>query len=212
MDENSICSLLSSVEKTDVLINNAGASQMGPVEEVSMEKMEKLFQLNLFGHIRLMQGIIPKMRARGGGTIINVTSLASHLPVPFSSVYAAGKAAMEVLTNGLRNELLPFGIRAVTVAPSFVKTGIFQEKICPEGSVYQKNLHTAKAIRDANIAAGTDPADIAQEILKIIRMKNPAPFYAVGKGARLLSLTSKLLPGRWVENSIRKKFNLGSLN
>ncbi|MBP7175913.1 MAG: SDR family oxidoreductase [Thermoclostridium sp.] len=210
IDEKSIDALLDRLERVDVLVNNAGASQMGPVEEVSMEKVRQLYQLSFFGHLRLIQGIIPKMRQQNQGIIINVTSLASHLPVPFSSVYASAKSAMEVMGNGLRNELAPFGIRVVTVAPSFIKTDIYQEKILGAGSVYAGALNTAKAIRDSKIQNGSDPAVVAAKIMQIIGCKNPKPFYAAGQSAVLMALISKLIPAELVEKSIRKQFKIES--
>ena len=208
MSEKSIDALLDWLGRVDVLVNNAGSSQMGPVEEVSIEKMRQLYQLSFFGHVRLIQGIIPKMREQKQGIIINVTSLASHLPVPFSSIYASAKSAMEVMGNGLRNELAPLGIRVVTVAPSFIQTDIYQEKILEAGSVYASAMNNAKAIRDARIKNGSDPAVVAAKIMKIIECKNPKPFYTAGQGAMLMALLSKLLPAGLVEKNIRKQFRI----
>lgn len=208
MDENSIDALIEKLDPVEVLVNNAGASQMGPVEEVPIEKVRQLYQLSFFGNIRLIQGVIPKMRKQRQGIIINVTSLASHLPIPFSSIYASAKSAMEVMANGLRNELAPFGIRVVTVAPSFIKTDIYQEKILRTDSAYAAALNTAKAIRDARIQNGSEPAVVAAKIMKIISLKHPKPFYAAGQGAGLMALISKLMPAGFVEKNIRKQFKI----
>lgn len=207
-DKESIDHLIDKLDRVELLVNNAGASQMGPVEEVPMEKIYGLFEIAFFSHTRLIKGIIPKMRKQGKGLIINVTSLAAHLPVPFSSVYAAAKSAMEVLSNGLRNELAPFGIQVVTIAPSFVKTDIHQEKISLPGSAYVKELSKAKSIRDARINTGTSPTKVAEHIMRIIKKRNPAPFYAVGRNSALMALLGKLLPARMVEKNIRKQFKL----
>lgn len=212
MDETSIDALIKTLDRVDVLVNNAGASQMGAVEEVPMDKVRQLYQLSFFGHVRLIQGIIPKMRRQKQGVIINVTSLASHLPVPFSSIYASAKSAMEVMSNGLRNELAPFGIRVVTVAPSFIKTDIYQEKLLPADSVYAQALNTAKAIRDARIESGSDPAAVAAIIIQIIGSRNPKPFYAAGQNAGLMTLVSKLMPAGFVEKNIRRQFKIKPLN
>ena len=208
MDESSIDALIERTDQVDVLVNNAGASQMGPVEEVPMEKVRQLYQLSFFGNVRLIQGLIPKMRKGGQGIIINLTSLATHLPIPFSSIYASAKSAMEVMTNGLRNELAPYGIRAVTVAPSFIKTDIYQEKILQPDSVYAAAMNTAKAIRDARIQSGSDPSVVAAKILQIISLRNPKPFYAAGRNAVLMALISKLMPAAFVEKNIRKQFKI----
>ncbi|ERJ11368.1 SDR family NAD(P)-dependent oxidoreductase [Haloplasma contractile] len=208
-DTESIDNLLKGINSIDVLINNAGESQMGPVEEVSMEKLRKLYDLLFFGQVMLIKGVLPVMRSQGEGTIINITSLASQTPVPFSSVYASCKAALETLTRGMRHEVYKYGVNLVTVAPSYIKTDIRQEKICSKKSSYIEDFTNVKNIRDARISNGTNPCNVAKKMMKIIKQKNPAPFYAVGKNAVLITFLHKMIPGKLSEKILRLIFKLG---
>ncbi len=111
--EASIAGLLASVGAVDVLINNAGASQIGPVEEAPPDRVRELFALNLFGQIQLIQGLLPGMRERRRGHIVNVASFAGVAPVPFSALYAGSKAALIAVTRGLRDKLSRDELQAV---------------------------------------------------------------------------------------------------
>ena len=207
-DEDSIKTLISELPSIDVLINNAGSSLMAPVEEISQEVIQGMFQINLFGHISMIKGVLPGMRKQKKGLIINITSFASHTPVPFSAVYASAKSAMETLSMALNNETLQFGVRVVAVAPVFVSTNIYQQKICNVDSDYYPSFKTVSDLRDASIDDGVSPHLIADQVMKIIQTDNPKVFYAVGKNAGLLHLASKILPGGFLLKNIRKKFKI----
>ncbi|SHI12684.1 Short-chain dehydrogenase [Sporobacter termitidis DSM 10068] len=208
MDENSIAALLGQVGTVDVLVNSAGASLMSAVEETPVAKIRGLFELIVFGNVRLMQGVLPGMRAAGRGLIINIGSYAEVTPVPCSSIYAGAKAALHVLSAGLRQEVRPFGVKIVTVAPTFIKTPIVQERFCAENSAYAGMIQKAGAVRDKNIDSGSSPDIVARQILKIVRAKNPASFYPVGKNARLFPVMQRILPERVREAVIRRHYHL----
>lgn len=207
-DESSIRELISELPTIDVLINNAGSSLMAPVEEISEEIVKEMFQINLFGHVSLIQGVLPGMRKQKSGLIINITSFAAHTPVPFSAVYASAKSAMETLSKALNNETGQFGVRVVAVAPVFVSTNIKQQKMCSRESDYYPFFKKVSDLRDASIDQGVSPDVIAQEVMKIIDSKNPNVFYAIGKNAGIMQMASKLLPDRIIYKSIRKKFKI----
>lgn len=207
-DSSSIAQLLAQLPPVDILINNAGASQMGAVEETPLSKMRELYELIFFGHIALIQGVLPAMRQKGKGLIINVTSLAELTPVPCSAVYASGKAAMHALSNGLRHELRPFGIDVVTLAPSFIQTPIIQERLQHSGSVYGGMIKNAGAVRDNNIRTGSDPIVVAQKILRIIHTKHPKSFYVSGRQAKLLTFMARCFPEKLREAIVRRHFKL----
>lgn len=206
--ENSIDNLLDGLDRVDVLVNNAGASQIGPIEEISIEKIRNLFELNFFGHVHLIQGILPKMRKQGYGTIINITSISGRIPVPFTCTYSASKAAMEKFSVGLRSEVKKFGINIVTLIPSYIKTGILQEKILLSNSVYLPDLNNVKRQRDMNIEKGSDPEVVAETIVHILKRKNPAPCYIVGKYAGFISFLNRILPDRVTRMAVRRKFKM----
>ena len=207
-DEGSIKALAAKLPPLDLLINNAGSSLMGSIEETPLQKMRSLYDMIFFGNVRLIQYVLPQMRERRQGLIINISSLAELMPVPCASVYASAKAALHTLGNGLRHELKPFDIHVVTVAPSFVKTDIYQERLIQEGSVYADMIQFAGMVRDAGIRTGCPPEDVAKIILKIIKKKNPASFYPAGKKSGLLTFAYRWLPEKMRERAVQKRFNL----
>ncbi len=207
-DADSIDTLLPRLPALDVLVCCAASSLMSAVETTPVLKIRELFELIVFGNVRLIQGILPAMRSAGHGIIINIGSYAEVTPVPCSAVYAGAKAALHVLSNGLRQEVRPFGIRVVTVAPTFIKTPIYQERICDVKDVYADMVRASGAVRDRNIASGSEPEVVARKILQIIKKKDPRSFYPVGKNAALLSVLQSVVPEAAREKLIRKRFGL----
>jgi len=106
----------------DVLVNNAGYAQVGSVEEIPIEKVQQMFDVNVFGVLRMIQAVVPHMRARHAGRIINISSLAGKLSTPANGAYSATKFALEALSDALRLELDPFGIQVIVVEPGAIKT------------------------------------------------------------------------------------------
>ena len=205
-DEASIRALIAELPPLDLLVNNAGASLMSALEETPLSAVRRLYELLLFGNIQLIQGVLPGMRARGGGLIISVASLAEFTPVPCAAFYASAKAALHALSAALRQELLPFGIRMVTVAPSFIRTPIAQERLIFEGSPYAEIIRSSGLTRDASIVSGSSPEDVAKVVVKITGKRHPASFYAAGKNARLISAAHRFLPEAIREAAIRRRF------
>ena len=115
---------------------------------------------------------------------------------------------MHTLLAGLRYEVGRFGINVTTVAPTFVKTPIVQERIAADGSAYAELVSAAGAVRDSGIAGGSMPEDIGRRIAAIAMKRHPQSFYAVGKNTRLLQLAYKWLPERLKEAMIRRHFNI----
>ena len=208
LDAESIDTLVSQLPALDVLITCAASSLMSAVENTPVSKIKELFELIVFGNLRLIQGVLPAMRAAGHGLIVNISSYAAVTPVPCSAIYAGAKAALHVVSNGLRQEVRPFGIRVVTVAPTFIKTPIYQERLCDDSDAYGNMIKAVGAIRDQNIASGTDPEIVAKKILNIMKKKNPASFYPVGKNALTLSIMQRVVPEAAREAIVRKRFGL----
>ncbi len=208
-DKNSINTLIETLGDVDILINNAGIGQIGAVEEIPIERLYYLFEANLFGAVRIIQGFLPPMREKCRGFIINISSLAGRIPVPFSSVYAATKSALEDISLGLRGELIGLGIRVVVVAPMYIRTNLKQEDTSKENSPYYEGLMRVKRIRDYKMSHGTEPAVVAEKILKILGKRNPRFYYAVGRNASQLAFLSKHLSAGFEEKMIRRQFRLG---
>lgn len=205
--EPSIRAFIDGLPPVDLLVNNAGASLMSAIEETPLPTVRQLYELLLFGNIQLIQGVLPGMRERGGGLIICVGSLTEYTPAPGTSIYASAKAALHALSTALRQELRPFGIRMVTVAPAFVRTPIAQERLIFEGSPYAEIMQSSGLARDASIADGSSPESVAKVIVKIAGKRRPASFYAAGKNARLISAARRFLPEALRESVIRRKFS-----
>src|SRR5688500_4149010 len=114
--------IISAKGRIDVLVNNAGVSQPGAIECVSMEAARRQLEVNLFGYARLMQAVLPHMRKQGSGCIVNIVSVLSRISVPGFGWYSASKHAVEALTDAVRGEVMEFGIDVVLIAPGLIKT------------------------------------------------------------------------------------------
>jgi short-subunit dehydrogenase len=203
----SINALAKSVGDIDILINNAGQGQVGPLEEVPIEKVKSLFDINLFGVVQLTQALLPSMRKRKKGLIINLSSMSGLLGVGFTSVYCGTKFAIEGMFRALRQEVREFGIKVVQIEPGYIATGFKQDPYMDPASDYYQSAKIFKTIRDHNIETGAKPEDVAKKVLFVIKQKDPKPGYPVGGDAPRNALLSRILPVRLVEWFQRKKFS-----
>ncbi len=194
----------------DVLINNAGESQVGPFEELPSAAIEELFRLNVFAPVRLTQLVLPGMRARGRGSVVMVGSMQASFPLAYRSSYAAAKAAIKGFADGARLEVSPFGVGITTVEPGSINTGISarRTKYIAEDSPYQGDYRTMLAKLDANEAAGTSPAKVAETIVRAVRASPPKPLYAVGSRAPLVFAIRRLAPRSFVHKMVARAHGL----
>jgi len=207
-DEQSIASLAAEAGELEVLVNNAGGSQIGPIEEVPAEAIRSLFEQNLIGAVGLTQRLLPGMRARKRGRIIFVSSFAGVSPVPFLSVYAATKAALTALARGLRQEVMADGIWVSVVAPFDIRTAIPLELRFRSDSPYLGPLLRVKEVRDRSLAEAPDPSLVARAVLQVLASRSPRAFYPVGRNARLMGFLLKHLPDPTVERVVRRLFRI----
>ena len=207
-NEKSIGSLIAAAGSLDVLINNAGGSQIGPIEEVPAEAIRALFEKNLIGSIRLTQGFLPGMRKLHAGRIIFISSYAGVSPVPFLSVYAATKAALTALARGLRHEVLAEGIWVSVIAPFDIRTTIPLELRFRDDSPYKAALLRVKEVRDRSLGEAPDPSIVARKVLQVLAAGSPRAFYPVGRNARLMGFLLKHLPDPFVERTVRRLFRV----
>lgn len=188
--------------KIDVLINNAGVGVFGPIEEVPIDQVRQLFETNVMSLLRVVQHIVPVMRENRLGKIINISSLAALMSIPFFSHYSATKAAVERLTEGLRMELKPFDIKVTAIEPGDINTNFNANVVNKTKSLFQLTSQNLSAIihnmplrqnsfyyRNAmkcwqtntlTMLISPSPTIVAKKIYKIIRTKNPAARYKVG--------------------------------
>ncbi len=171
----------------DVLVNNAGVSQFGPLEDVGSEEFRQLYEVNVVAQFELIRGLLPAMRERRSGTIVNVTSLGGRMTFPFFAAYNSTKWALEGASEGLWHEVKPFGIRVKTVEPGFVDTAIWQ-KMLPGGEEPTRANPYAAYLRsmlkfEKRITHRTTPEAAAAEIAAAIddpsdRLRYPIAAYA----------------------------------
>ena len=166
----------------DVVINNAGSGHFGPAEHLSDEEIQKQFQTLLFGHLHLMRLALAAMRARGNGLIINVTSLASRLPVPFMAAYNAAKAAMASFTMSIQLELPDASVRIVDLQPADICTA-FNDAIPKRAESdphYEARVRKTWDAVDRNMKNAPKPQLVAKNVMRLIDSTNPPPRITVG--------------------------------
>ena len=209
IDESSIKNFLQMVGDVDVLINNAGGSQSGPIEEIPMRYIRRYFDQNFFGLVQLIQGVLPSMREKRHGVIINISSMASNSPVLFSSIYAATKAAINLMSFGLRAEVRPFGIQVVVIAPFEINTSIPQDSQIKSDSPYLNATLQVRQIREKKIRAAPSSEIVAKLVLKILHTPSPHAFYPIGgKGAKIKGFLMKHMSQDFVAKITRNIYHL----
>lgn len=204
-DERSVHSAVEKVlqqeaGRIDLLVNNAGVSLAGAVEETPLAAARRLFETNYFGLVRMLQAVLPTMRRAGRGTIVNIGSAAGRIGIPFQAHYAASKFAVEGLSEALRLELGPFGIRVLLIEPGDVRTTIWQNRVHfeAESSPYALNLHRFLQVKEKEMGArATLPEEVAEEIVRIIQSGTDRLRHPVARGARLVLAGRRLLPEQW---------------
>lgn len=201
--KKSVAQLFQKESRIDVLVNNAGIGITGPMEETPHEEILKAFATNFNGPLSVINEVLPIMREQQNGLIINITSIAAYMGLPFRGVYSATKAALELVTESYRMETKEFGVNFTTLAPGDFATNIAAGRYhAPvlKDSHYRQNYSTTLASIDADVDSGGDPIAVGKKIAHIIEVKNPKPHYRVGSFLQKLSVTLKgLLPGKWFE-------------
>ena len=215
-DKNTIQSAVSTIEqkhgKLDILINNAGAGITGPIEEIPEEEIVKNFTTNCFGPINVTKAVLPLMRKQKSGLVINITSIAGYMGLPYRGIYSASKAALEMITESWRMELKEFNINMVNVAPGDFATNIAAGRYhAPviEGSPYQKAYGNSLKLMDEHVDSGKDPLEMAKVVHKIINSTNPKVHYKVGEFMQKFSIVLKrVLPDKVYERLLMNHYKL----
>jgi short-subunit dehydrogenase len=209
-DQASIEACAAAAGEVDVLVNNAGESQSGPLEELPMDAVERLFATNVFGAVRLTQLLLPGMRARGYGRVIMVGSMLASFPLAYRGSYVASKAAIKGFANSLRREVSPYGVEVCTVEPGSISTGIGERRThyLQDGSPYTSEYRTMIERLDANERAGITAGRVAATILAAIEADRPKPLYAVGSNAPLVFALRRVMPRAIVERMVARRHGL----
>ncbi len=199
-----------------ILVNNAGYGQMGPAELVPMEDARRQFEVNTLGPLRLVQLLVPDMRAAGWGRIINVSSIGGRIGIPFGGIYTASKFALEGLADTLRLELEPFGIRTVSILPGPVKSEFLHNTNVPELPPDSPRFYQLMRQRFLARQAGQRPFEIsaervAQVIVRAAEMRTPKPRYYLTLPARVSVFVKRFVSDRMMDHLIRLFYGLNAV-
>jgi NAD(P)-dependent dehydrogenase (short-subunit alcohol dehydrogenase family) len=207
--QNGVKELLDEAGRLDVLVNNAGYVLTGGAEETSIAEAKAQLETDFFGPVRMAKTVLPIMRKQGFGQIINISSLAAVLPVPFEGYYAAAKAALLAWSEAMRHEVKSFGIKVSVVEPGFFKTNLGNTRKIARYTIrdYDELRQRATAKLDEDFENGADPKTVAGTVLRIITSKNPKLEYAVGREKRYKTL-KHLMPQSIIENGVRRHWKL----
>jgi len=202
--------VLSKAGRIDLLVNNAGVGLVGGAEESSVEQAKSLFDVNLFGLIRMTKAVLPTMRGQRAGRIVNLSSVMGLIPAPFMALYAASKHAVEGYSESLDHEVRSSGVRVVLVEPAYTRTSF-------EGNVYRADqqldvYQSARANAEGVLRDGMKTADtpelVASAVVKASTEANPHRRYAAGRTARQVSLLRRFVPESAFDRSLRKQMRL----
>ena len=203
--------------KVDVLINNAGLAYVATVEDMTMEDWRRQFETNFFGVVRVTQAVLPKMRERRSGRIIMISSVSGLVTPPTQGAYSASKHALEGLSNALRHELYPFGVKTILIEPGYIVTNIqqtavelvqpYQEKI-QKGAYAKVYAGSWSGAKSSRAKSKTTPEDCARVILTAIEAPKPRARYGVTPLATTLKWAKRLLPDTAIDAMIRRKYGI----
>jgi len=207
-----VAKIIATSGKLDIVINNAGVGITGPLEEIPTEEIKNNFETNFFGPIEVMKAVLPQMRKQQSGLIINVTSIAGYMGLPYRSVYSASKGALELITEALRMEVKSFGIKITNVAPGDFATNIASGRFhAPviNGSAYEIPYGNTLKTMDEHVDTGSNPNEMAEAVYKIIQVKEPKIHYKVGVFMQKFSIILKrALPDKMYEKMLMNHYKL----
>lgn len=192
--EKTVSTIIEKEGKIDVLINNAGAGITGPIEETPEAQIKANFETNFYGPINVIKAVLPQMRGQNSGLIINITSIAGYMGLPYRAIYSASKGALELVTEAFRMELKDFNINMTNVAPGDFATNIAAGRYhvpLSESSPYFKPYGNTLDLMNEHVDHGSDPNIMAKAIFKIINTKNPKVHYKVGAFMQKFSILLK---------------------
>jgi NAD(P)-dependent dehydrogenase (short-subunit alcohol dehydrogenase family) len=198
--------------RIDVLVNNAGMGAIGAVEESSVAQAQEVFNVNVFGVMRMTKAVLPHMRDRGHGRIINLSSVVGFLPSPYMAAYAASKHAIEGYSESLDHEVRDHGVRALLVQPAYTSTGFEANSPRPDTplQVYAEQRHAFDRMMQTAIQEGDDPAVVAKAIVAAATDPKPKLRYTAGPMAGRATALRRLAPAGVFDKQIRKLNQLAS--
>ena len=209
---NCVAEVIQKSGRLDIVINNAGVGITGPIEEIPTEEIRNNFETNLFGPIEVMKAVLPQMREQKSGLIINITSIAGYMGLPYRGIYSASKGALELITEALRMEVKSFGIQITNVAPGDFATNIAAGRYhapVVKGSAYEVPYGNTLKEMDSHVDSGSNPNEMAEAIFTIIKTDKPKVHYKVGVFMQKFSIVLKrILPDTVYEKMLMNHYKL----
>ena len=205
-----VAHVLTEAGQIDLVVNNAGLGLVGGAEESSITQVQALFDVNVFGVMRVINAVLPSMRQRGSGRIINLSSALGLIPAPYLAHYAATKHAIEGYSQSLDHELREFGIRVLLIEPAYTRTDMESNSLEADATLplYAATRTKMVALNAEMLATGDDPSVVAQTIVRAAKDGSPRLRYPSGKTAKQVSLLRRLVPSRMFDKSLRKQLGL----
>lgn len=192
--------------RIDLLVNNAGIGSLGAAEETSIAQARAVFETNVFGVMRMVRAVLPHMRSRRSGRIVNVSSVVGFLPTPYMAVYSASKHAIEGYSQSLDHEVREYGVRSLLVEPAYTSTGFEANSTLPEEPLpaYDERRRDVGRLMAEAIRDGDDPAVVAEVIVAAATDARPKLRYTAGPQAGRAGMLRRLAPERVFDQQIRK--------
>lgn len=199
-------------KQLDILINNAGVGITGAMEEIPITEGKSHFETNFFGPLSVINTVLPFMREQNKGLIINITSIAAHMGLPFRGMYSASKSALAKVTEAYRMELKAFNIEMVNLAPGDFATNIAQGRFhapLKKKSPYFKNYKKSLDLMDKDVDKGENPIKLAKKVHQIIETNQPKVNYKSGAFLQCFSVNLKhILPQKIFEKILLRHYKL----
>lgn len=202
--EESLASAVQSIMqregRIDVLINNAGFGISGAVEFTPTQDAQRQLDVNFFGMVRMNLQVLPVMRKQGYGKIINLSSVAGAIPIPFQTYYSVSKASINAYTMTLANEVRPFGIQVCCIQPGDIRTGFTaaREKNPQGDDIYSGRISRSVAGMEHDEQTGMRPETAGAYIARIATRQRLRPVYTIGLKYQIFCVLAKLLPSAWL--------------
>lgn len=195
-----VAQILQREDHIDVLINNAGFGISGAVEFTGTEEAQRQLDVNFFGMVRMNRQVLPVMRKQGYGRIVNLSSVAGAIPIPFQTYYSASKAAINSYTMALANEVKPFGIQVCCVQPGDIRTGFTaaREKNQLGDDIYGGRIARSVSGMERDEQTGMVPEQAGAFIARVAIRKGVRPVNTIGLQYKFFCFLAKVLPARWL--------------
>jgi NAD(P)-dependent dehydrogenase (short-subunit alcohol dehydrogenase family) len=192
--------------RIDVLVNNAGLGADGAAEEISVAQAQRVFDVNVFGLMRMTKAVLPHMRARGRGRIVNISSVGGFVPNPFMAVYVSTKHAVEGYSESLDHEVREHGVRVLLVQPGPINTPFDANMVQADSPLplYAQRRRTFHDVMQQEMRGGDQPAVVAKVIVAAATESNPKLRHPAGSTAARISLLRRIVPARTFDKSVRK--------